>query len=449
MNRTSRAVAIPALLCCALSACSGGGSGGSGGAAPPVHTPTPTPAPAPTPGAAGRITHVVLVIQENRSFDNLFQGYPGADTVSRGLNSKGQTITLQPVGLEALYDPYHSFYEAVGDINGGKMNGFDLESCTGVCPPNMAYGYVPQSETQTYFDMAAQYALADRFFQSDEDGSFVSHQYLISGNAQKSYAFPSLNPWGCDGGGTVELLNSGTTPGTPTQETTPACFSSYTTLASEIDQKPGLTWRSYSAPVADLGYLWQAFDAVSDVRYGPEWQSNVVLSPGQFLTDVAAGKLANVTWLTPTLATSDHPNADASAGPAWVASVVNAVGQSPFWQSTAIFVLWDDWGGWYDHVAPPVLDYDGLGLRVPLIVISPYTPAGRVAHTQYEFGSILGFVEDTFGLPHISASDRRANPLAGGDVFDFTRPARAFSPFSAARRAPQARRLKGQSTAQM
>ncbi len=203
MNRIARAVAIPALLCSVLFACSGGGSGGSGGAPPPVHTPTPTPAPtlAPTPGPAGRITHVVLVIQENRSFDNLFQGYPGADTVSRGLNSKGQTITLQPVGLEALYDPYHSFYEAVGDINGGKMDGFDLESCTGVCPPNMAYGYVPQSETQTYFDMAAQYALADRFFQSDEDGSFVSHQYLISGNAQKSYAFPSLNPWGCDGGG--------------------------------------------------------------------------------------------------------------------------------------------------------------------------------------------------------------------------------------------------------
>jgi phospholipase C len=125
---------------------------------------------------------------------------------------------------------------------------------------------------------------------------------------------------------------------------------------------------------------------------------------------------------------SDHSSCTSTHGPDWVASIVNAVGSSPFWDSTAIFVMWDEWGGWYDHVVPPYADYDGLGFRVPLLVISPYAKRGYVSHVQYEHGSILRFVEDRFGLARLAASNGRANSPAQ-DCFDFGRRPRAFKPF--------------------
>ena len=130
----------------------------------------------------------------------------------------------------------------------------------------------------------------------------------------------------------------------------------------------------------------------------------------------------------PTWDTSDHSSNGSDAGPAWVASVVNAVGQSQFWKSTAVFVFWDEWGGWYDPVPPPYEDYDGLGFRVPLIVISPYAKKNYVSHVQYEHGSILRFAENAFGLGQLSAADARANDPAT-DCFDFTQKPRTFKSF--------------------
>ena len=127
-----------------------------------------------------------------------------------------------------------------------------------------------------------------------------------------------------------------------------------------------------------------------------------------------AGSLANVTWVIPDWLNSDHAGNRSNTGPAWVASVVNAIGESKLWPHTAIFVVWDDWGGWYDHVAPPQLDADGLGFRVPLVCISPFAGRGVVSHVQYEFGSILRFAEDAFGLPQFAVSDRRATSAAVG-----------------------------------
>ncbi len=243
--------------------------------------------------------------------------------------------------------------------------------------------------------MARQYVLADRFFASDEDGSFVSHQYLISGQAKNTSGLPGSTPWGCDGTGVMQLLDPSTIPGTPTQNTISDCFDPYPTLADDVDRLR-LTWRFYSAPPSNLGYLWSAYDEVKHIREGPEWAANVVPDNNQFLGDVAAGTLANVTWITPRVGQSDHPASRSTTGPLWVKGVVNAIGESQFWNSTAIFLLWDDWGGWYDHVPPPIVDFDGLGVRVPLIVISPYSRRG-VAHTTYEFGSLLSFVEQNFG----------------------------------------------------
>ena len=149
-----------------------------------------------------------------------------------------------------------------------------------------------------------------------------------------------------------------------------------------------------------------------------------------FFDDVKSGRMRAVSWITPTCANSDHAGCGSNTGPSWVASLVNAVGESKYWNTTAIFIFWDDYGGWYDDVAPQMVDYDGLGLRLPLLIISPYARKGYVSHVHYEHGSILKFVEDLWNLPRLAASDARANSPAS-DCFDFSQPPRRFVPIPA------------------
>ncbi|MGA8534945.1 MAG: alkaline phosphatase family protein, partial [Candidatus Tumulicola sp.] len=158
-------------------------------------------------------------------------------------------------------------------------------------------------------------------------------------------------------------------------------------------------------------------------RYGHSY-ADVNEPPSQILTDVANGDLANIVWVTPTAAASDHAKITNGSGPSWVASIVDAIGESQYWQSTAIFVVWDDWGGWYDHVAPVEYDSYELGFRVPLVVVSPYAKQGYVSHVAHEFGSILKFTEETFDLPSMGTTDARADDLS--DCFNFAAPARHF-----------------------
>jgi phospholipase C len=379
--------------------------------------------------ATGKIQHVVFIMQENRSFDNLFQGYPGADTVSSGLNSKGQTIPLTPISMVVPYDIDHSstaFFAACDGSPPGrncKMDGFDLEQNSAFPSqyPHPQYGYVPPVESKTYFDMAHQYVVADRMFTSHLDASFISHQYLVAGQADRAVDFPN-SIWGCGGGPSdkVSTLTDQRTFG----PTVSACFN-YPTLADEVDRK-GLTWRFY---IDAKNSIWSSFQAIRHIRYSNKWNTNVVLDQN-LASDIKAGFLANVTWVVPSGRNSDHSGSGSTGGPSWVASVVNAVGQSPFWDSTAIFVMWDEWGGWYDHVPPPYVDFDGLGMRVPLLVISPYAKGNFVSHVQYEHGSVLRFIEDQFGLARLAASDARANSPEQ-DCFDFSQPPRPYKPFSA------------------
>ena len=379
--------------------------------------------------AAGKIQHVVIVIQENRSFDDLFQGYPGANTSSTGVVSTGQTVSLQPVSLAAAYDIIHQSPDFTNAYNGGKMDGFNLERLLG--KPKLSYpqyGYVPASESKLYFEMANQYVLADNMFQSNIDASFVAHQYLIAaqaggdGTSGAAANIPS-GSWGCDTkkNDTVDTLLANRTIG-PREA---PCFD-YSTLGDELDGAK-LSWRFYAAPVGSDGDNWSAYMAINHIRNGKDW-ANVITPPSQFLTDVAAGKLSTVTWVTPTYKNSDHALSRSTTGPQWVASVVNAVGESSFWNSTVVFVVWDDWGGWYDHVPPITLDYDGLGFRVPMMVISPYAKQNYVSHVQYEFGSVLRFVEDTYGLAQLSASDKRATDPSA-DTLNLSGSPRAFTPF--------------------
>jgi phospholipase C len=437
LNR-AHAVLLTVFPLAALAAC---GGGGSTGATTPHVAGTPTPTPLPTTAASpppisgkGKIQHVVIVIQENRSFDNLFNGFPGADTAQSGTVSSGATVPLAKVALNSPYDLGHVYRNARLEMDGGKMDAFDKESflypsgkpARYTPPPYPAMAYVANEDIAPYFALARSYVLGDRFFSSAADGSFVGHQYLIAGQAARSFGNPVHTPWGCDSlNNTIGVLDD---RGNMTSQTEVPCFT-YSSLGEELDVKH-LTWRYYAPPAADSGYIWSAYDEIKKIRNGPDWTNDIVSPETRFLTDVRAGKLGAVTWIVPALPDSDHPGVPSLTGPSWVASIVNAVGASAFWKSTAVFVVWDDWGGFYDHVAPPQLDYDGLGMRVPFIAVSPYARTGTVAHTQYEFGSVLKFVEQTFSLAPLAASDMRANAF-GTDVFDFGQTPRIFSPVAA------------------
>jgi len=411
----------------------------------PATVPPPQNAAAALPAAtgAGKIKHVIFIIQENRSFDDLFKGYPGADTVDRGKDSSGETIALVPVSLSTAYTLDHSAKAMfVGCDGSGKlpgtrcrMDGFDRELHLGA-PPSLKYPmyvYVPHEESKPYFDMAHQWVLADRTFASQLDGSFVAHQYAIAGQAASSVNFPT-GAWGCNGGPS-DVVRTITKQRSVDGRWERACFS-YRTLGDELDDAH-LGWRFYTsryyAPSSDGGAIWSGYQAVAHIYHGPDWHK-VVTPQKQFLADVAHGRLAAFTWITPTCANSDHPSCGGGTGPSWVTSLVNAVGTSKFWSSSAVFIVWDDWGGLYDHVAPPYADDDSLGMRVPLLIVSPYAKSGYVSHVQYETASVLRFAEDLFGLAALGAADRRAASPAA-DCFDFSRGPRKFVSI----RAPQGR----------
>ena len=381
---------------------------------------------------AGKIKHVVYIVQENRSFDDLFAGYPGADTVSKGKDSLGRRVELKPVGLAVVYDVDHSATAMFTACNGtGKlpgtncrMNGFNLEIYAngpkGVAHP--MYVYVPHKETKPYFDMAHEWVLSDKTFQSQLDESFVAHQYVIAAQAGSAANIP-FGAWGC--GGTSGDAVATIKPNRKLGRDVFPCFD-YATLGDELDSA-GLSWRFYAGGFGSngSGYEWSGYQAVKHIYEGPDWKRNVVSPNWKFITDVRRGKLADFTWITPVCDDSDHMNCGGGYGPSWVAALVNTLGKSKFWDSTAIFVQWDDWGGLYDHVAPPYADYDGLGFRVPLLVISPYAKRDYVSHVQYETASVLRFAEDLFGLSRLAAADRRAASPAS-DCFDFSQKPRPF-----------------------
>jgi phospholipase C len=423
-----------------LTVMAAGLSGCTGGLGAPSATPESIPALLSQTKGVNKIQHVVIVIQENRSFDNLFQGFPGADTQSWGYNTSNKKINLIQVPLEAYWDVEHDSTGFLAACNGTgsypgtdcQMNGFNKEevSCgTGSyspCPNKTPmYAYVPHGETKPYFDMASQYVLADRMFASNFDSSsFVAHQYLISAQADSTVDYPNTLGWGCYGG-------KGTLIATLTQQRKidwadriHPCFDDQT-LGDELDTAK-LSWRFYTSTVpGGDGHLWSAYSAIRHIYYGSDWKEDIKTPQTVFFGDVKKGKLPVVSWITPTCENSDHASCEANTGPAWVASIVNAIGKSKYWGSTAIFVTWDDYGGWYDHVPPKMLDYDGLGMRVPLLVISPYAKTSYVTHTHYELASILRFVEDRFSLATLNASDQRAADPAG-DCFDFNQSPRTF-----------------------
>jgi phospholipase C len=441
----------------------------------------PTPCPAANYSC---IQHVVIIIQENRSFNNLFLNYPGAYTRTFGM--AGSTVVqIQPRTFESsIGDISHCFEDAMSAWNNGRMDGFDkerietfpvancpsLSSRVGTSGIHNPYAFVPNdapnyvNEAGPYWQMAQQYVLADHYFPTDFGPSFTAHQYLVAGttdikpnlavvnypgllNSSGGIDLASATSWSCNSPAALRTstLNAGRiiSPGGGPFP----CFTQYRTIADSLDAR-GVAWQYYTPTTSGAGcpncepgdYIWSAFSSISAVRFGPDW-ANVISPQTDVLSAAQQGTLKAVTWVVPDGTYSDHAGPYVTdEGPSWVSAVVNAVGSGKDWSSSAIIVLWDDWGGLYDPVPPPQMDFRGLGIRTPLIIISPYAKRGVVSKTLYEPGSILKFVETVFNLPPIAGScpaapsagfgytDCRANNLDG---FDFTQIPRTFTPIKA------------------
>jgi phospholipase C len=416
LNVTNSQRAAGALFALALGGC-GGGSGFPGYTRIPVASHTTYPAPTPDITA---IAHVVVIMQENRSFDNLFNGFPGANTAQSGIMSNGTTVTLRPTALTVPADIDHSHQGWWREYAGGKLF-FDQDAPQGQ-PADYPYAYVEESEIAPYWALANAYTLADETFQSNNGPSFPSHQYLIAAQSQGADENPTAKSpgWGCDdpAGTTVGLIGPN---GVDSGSVFP-CFN-YETIGDELDAAH-ISWKYYAPALASSGAQWSAYDAIQHIRFGPDWSRNVISPETTVLQDIANGNLATVSWVVPNGANSDHAPS-ATGGPAWVSSVVSAIGNSQYWNSTAIFIAWDDWGGWYDHVPPAQIDEMGLGFRVPLLVVSPYARHGYVSHIAHESPvSILAYIEHRFGLAPLTQRDLNADDL--NDCFDYSQSVAPF-----------------------
>jgi phospholipase C len=426
--------------------------------------------------------HVVIIVQENRTPDNLFQGLcvpslsnpePCSITFSEQQyniqtsdwrNKYSPTGVTQPlpVSLAGAYDLDHTHASFVKMCNADpatgicRNNGARDEPCfPGPCPVLAQFHYVDNSSgtVQPYLDIARQYGWANYMFQTNQGPSYPAHQFLFGGTSAPSAADDAagifvaentVGPSGCSSpaGTTVELIDA---DGVENRSIYP-CFE-HQTLPDLLP--PSVTWRYYTP--SELS-IWTAPNSIAHICEstgpggqcnGQQWKDNVDLTPADVLRDIAACQLRSVSWVIPSGLNSDHANANDGGGPSWVASIVNAIGASKscdgnagYWNNTAILITWDDWGGWYDHVPPRTLplpegDYQ-YGFRVPLLVVSAYTPQGYINNFRHDFGSILRFVELNFYLPQggLNFADARAQSDLRG-FFDISQPPREFHTISA------------------
>lgn len=362
----------------------------------------------------GKIEHIVFIVKENRTFDNLFGTFPGVDGATSGTISTGDVIPLGRTPDRTSRDISHSFNSAVKAIDGGAMDQFDLIPGGSVNGDYLAYTQHTEEDIPNYFTYARNFVLADAFFSSLTGPSFPNHLYTVGAQSAGAVDNPNRSPgvWGCDSpaDSTVRVMNDDGSfhPEYP-------CFD-FDTLADRLEAQ-GMSWKYYAPGQGQSGYIWSALDAIAHIRLTSLWDQHVVPT-SQFVSDARNGDLPAMSWVVVGSGRSEHPPASMCMGENWTVEQLNAVMQGPEWNSTVVFLTWDDFGGFYDHVAPPVVDNFGFGPRVPLLVISPWAKQGYVTHTTLEFSSILKFVEQRFGLDPLTARDIQSNDLF--DSFDFT-----------------------------
>ncbi len=363
------------------------------------------------------IKHVVFVIKENRSFDSLFGRFPGANGARRGMDGR-TTVPLRDGVMRIPGRLPHHYEDAVADLAGGGMNGFARN------PVARRYAYTQMREDQipNYWHWASRFVLADDFFAPAMGPSFPNHLYAIAAQSAGVHDTPDdvtppdggAKSWGCDAPKPEHVM---IVDGDGDAVRVPPCFDMRT--EGDLLSRHGVSWRAYAATASESGYIWSAFGAVRHIRESGAWTDHV-RPVDSFVSDARRGDLPAVSWVTPTYEVSDHPDAGANLcrGENWSTRIVDALMLGPDWPTTAVFLTWDEWGGFYDHVRPPRVDGFGFGFRVPLLVISPYALAGRIDHHQGEFASVLRFVEDNWGITErLTARDARASDLSYD--FDF------------------------------
>jgi phospholipase C len=373
------------------------------------------------------IKRVVYLMLENRSFDNLFGAFPGANGTKTGA-SFGTERPLNHCPDWLPGDLPHDAAAAIKNFNRGAMDGFAIGAFGWI------YGYSQfiEQDIPNYYHWAREYVLCDNFFASQRGPSFPNHLYWIAGAGGGSIDNPEnirvlrdggqqYKSWGCDAYGDDVYVLVKDENGQITKHDT--CFT-LPTVGEQLSERK-IDWAAYSASPNQPGYIWQAYSSIANV-YGSELWDRHMAPVDRLLEDIEAGALPSVTWITPRFQLSDHPPYSTGHAHNWVTQVVNGIMRSPMWESVAIFITWDEWGGFYDHVVPPEIDHIELGFRVPLLVISPYAKRGYIDDGMAEFTAPLRFVSDNWELPYLSNRIRMSHNFE--HVFDFDKRPRPPDP---------------------
>ncbi len=420
-------------------------------------------APPSAPSASGaihKIQHVVIIMQENRSFDSYFGTYPGATGIP--MQNGVPAVCLPDPELGSCVRPYHDSADtnhggphgvihAASDIDGGRMDGFIAQAesrmvtkCNAPgkrpCPANGltdVMGYHDQREIPNYWAYAKNFVLQDEMFEPNASWSLPAHLFMVSEWSAKCSQVD--NPMSC-----TSEIDKPQFPGGPGTGGAPPNYA-WTDLTYLL-HKHNVSWKYYLAEGTEpdcedddmtctikpqsvgVPEIWNPLPFFTTVHQDNEVGNIQTLD--HFATDVQAGTLPAVSWIVPNGKVSEHPPALVSAGQAYVTGLINAIMQSPLWSTTAIFLAWDDWGGFYDHVVPPTVDVNGYGLRVPGLVISPYAKRGYIDHQTLSFDAYVKFIEDDFlgsqridphtdGRPDPRPTVRESVPLLGDLMQDF------------------------------
>jgi phospholipase C len=370
----------------------------------------------PSTASFGKIQHIVFIMKENRSFDSYFGTFPGANGATTATISTGKVVTLGHLPDPPKHDMGHEWTDNHGNIDGGRMDRFDLELTCSVNNDNQCLTQLYQADIPNYWSYAQSYSLADAAFSSVSSGSYPAHLAMVSGSEQSVLDNPrSTQPaqWGCDAIAGTQV------PYMRANETVASEFPCFTaTTIADLADRAGVSWKAYTMLVTESGYIYNPFRSFSSIINGADWTTKVV-DEANFIPDALAGNLPALSFVTPPSIDTDHPPDSACIGENWTVQQINAVMQGPAeqWANTVIILTWDDFGGLYDHVPPPYRDQFGLGIRVPFLIISPWAMQ-RVYHTEIEFASVLKFMEETFGLPSLGGADKFANDMQ--DAFNYS-----------------------------
>lgn len=348
-----------------------------------------SPAPARASAVvASPISKIVVVLQENHTFDNYFGTYPNAD----GTAGKNLLLPLSPGANPSLapshsptpspVDLNHNWASAHTDYNRGKMDGFVYgERNAGTL------AFFDRSDLPRYWAVADQYVLCDRYFTSVMSESAPNHLFLVAGTC----------------GGIQDDSVPASLPFPP--------------IFEQLDRR-NVTWKVYGFTQWFERFAYVQKTASAATKFAPA---------GGFATDLADGTLSDISWIIGAPGGNEHPPQNVQLGESSVADdILNALGSSHYWGSAACFVTWDDFGGFYDHVPPPQVDAFGYGFRVPCLVVSPFARAGVIDHQVHDHTSILKFIETRYGLQPLSTRDAGANDFS--EAFDFSTPPRPFVP---------------------